>query len=156
MRIRPRHLATLTRTVLLFVAASLAPAFLASAASAAERYSVVVNTDSKLKSISRDALSRIYLGKLTLWESSGTRVAPAMPDESSVLGQAFLEDATKKTVDQYRNYWKRQLFSGGGTPPKVYKRPSEVVDYVARNPGGIGIVEVGATDPRVRVIEVTN
>jgi ABC-type phosphate transport system substrate-binding protein len=115
-----------------------------------------VNTDSKLKTISRDELSRIYLGKLTLWESSGTRVAPAMPDESSALGQAFVEDATKKTVDQYRAYWKRQLFSGGGTPPKVYKKTSEVIEYVARNPGGIGIVEHGASDSRLRVIEVTN
>jgi ABC-type phosphate transport system substrate-binding protein len=156
MRIRPRLLAPFTRTGLLLVAASLAPAFLASAASAAERYTVIVNTDSKLKNISRDELSRIYLGKLTLWESSGTRVAPAMADESSPLGQAFLEDVTKKNVDQYRNYWKRQLFSGGGTPPKVYKKASEVVDYVARNPGGIGIVEIGTADSRVRAIEVTN
>lgn len=155
MTSQPRRLAP-RRSGLLLVAAALAVAFLASAAPAAERYVVVVNTDSKLKAISRDELSRIYLGKLTLWEQSGTRVAPAMPDESSALGQAFLEDATKKTVDQYRAYWKRQLFSGGGTPPKVYKRASEVVDYVARNPGGIGIVEPGTADARVRAVEVTN
>jgi ABC-type phosphate transport system substrate-binding protein len=139
-----------------FAALSLAAILLAAAAPAAERYAVVVNNDSKLKSISRDELSRIYLGKLTLWESSGTRVAPAMPDEGSAVGQAFLEDATKKTLDQFRNYWKRQLFSGGGAPPKVYKKSSEIVEYVARIPGGIGIVEAGAADGRVRLVEVTN
>jgi ABC-type phosphate transport system substrate-binding protein len=156
MRALPQRLCRLPRTGALLVAASLAATLLPSAAPAAERYAVVVNTDSKLKTISRDELSRIYLGKLTLWESSGTRVAPAMPDESSALGQAFVEDATKKTVDQYRAYWKRQLFSGGGTPPKVYKKSSELLDFVARNPGGIGIIEHGAADGRVRIIEVTN
>lgn len=157
MGTHPRRPARRRHAGVLFLATTLAVAFLAPAALAAERYAVVVNTDSKLKSISRDELSRIYLGKLTLWEQSGTRVAPAMPDESSALGQTFLENATKKTVDQYRAYWKRQLFSGGGTPPKVYKKPAEIVDYVARNPGGIGIVEPGAAaDGRVRVVEVTN
>jgi ABC-type phosphate transport system substrate-binding protein len=126
------------------------------APAAGERFTVVVNADSKLRAISRDDLSRVFLGKLTLWEGAGTRVAPAMLDESSTLGQAFLEEAIKKSVDQYRAYWKRQLFSGGGTPPKVYKKSSEVLDYVARNPGGIGVVETGAADARVRVIEVSN
>jgi ABC-type phosphate transport system substrate-binding protein len=147
----------LPRTVALLLAVGLAAAAGSGrVALGAERYAVIVNNESKLKSISHDELARIYLGKLTLWESSGTRVAPAMPDESSALGQSFLEETTRKSMDQYRAYWKRQLFSGGGAPPKVYKKSSEVVDYVARNPGGIGIVETGTTDPRVRLVEVTH
>ena len=119
-------------------------------------YSVVVNTESKLAKMSDDDLARIFLGKKTLWEDSGTRVQPALLEEELPAAQSFLEAALKKSVSQYRAYWKRLLFSGGGSAPRTFKNSTQVIDFVARQPGAIGIVESGAADARVKVVEVTN
>jgi ABC-type phosphate transport system substrate-binding protein len=132
----------------------LAPA----ATPAADRpsFAVVVNTESQLLKISDDDLLRIYLGKKTLWEATSTRIQPALLEEDRATAQAFLETTLKKSVSQYRAYWKRLLFSGGGTSPRTFRSSAQVIDFVARQPGGIGIVEASAADSRVKVLEVVN
>ncbi len=119
-------------------------------------FAVVVNTESQLGKISDDELLRIYLGKKTLWEESGTRIQPALLEEDRAAAQAFLESTLKKSVSQYRAYWKRLLFSGGGSAPRTFRSSAQVIDFVARQPGGIGIVEAQAADSRVKVLEVVN
>ncbi len=119
-------------------------------------FSIVVNTESKLTKISDDDLARVFLGKKTLWEDSGTRVQPALLEEELPVAQSFLEGALKKSVSQYRAYWKRLLFSGGGSAPRTFKNSAQVIEFVARQPGAIGVVGAGAADARVRVVEVTN
>jgi ABC-type phosphate transport system substrate-binding protein len=116
---------------------------------------VVVNKENKITTLTTDDLQRIFLGKKTLWES-GTRIVPAMPEEESPAGTAFLSGTMQKSVSQFRTYWKRLLFSGGGTVPKVFRTNGQILDFVARQPGGIGVVEASAVDDRVRVLEISN
>lgn len=116
---------------------------------------VVVNKENKTVSVTTDDLNRIFLGKKTLWES-GARITPAMPEEESPAGETFLAGTLKKSVSQFRAYWKRLLFSGGGAVPKVFRSSSQLIDFVARQPGAIGVVEASAVDDRVKVIEITN
>jgi len=116
---------------------------------------IVVSKENKLTSLSTDDLNRIFLGKKTLWDS-GTRIVPAMPEEESPAGETFLNGTLKKSVSQFRAYWKRLLFSGGGAVPKVFRRSDQLLDFVARQPGAIGVVEASAVDDRVRVLDVTN
>ena len=71
-------------------------------------------------------------------------------------GELFLESTLKKSVNQFRTYWKRLLFSGGGTVPKVFRSSTQIVDFVARQPGGIGVIEASVVDDRVRVVEISN
>jgi len=119
-------------------------------------FAVVVNTESKLLKISDDDLLRIFLGKKTLWEDTGTRIQPALLEEDNATAQSFLEGTLKKSVSQYRAYWKRLLFSGGGSAPRSFRSSSQVIDFVARQPGGIGVVEASSVDSRVKVLGVTN
>lgn len=119
----------------------------------AEPFRVVVNLENKLARIDQEDLARIYLGKKTLWEWDA-RIVPAMLDENAKVSQSFLETHLKRGVSQYRAYWKRLLFSGGGTPPRTFRTSAEVVEFVARQPGGIGVVEAAAVDSRVRTLDV--
>jgi ABC-type phosphate transport system substrate-binding protein len=119
-------------------------------------FAVVINNESKLAKISDDDLLRIFLGKKTLWEDSGTRIQPALLDEENATAQVFLETTLKKSVSQYRAYWKRLLFSGGGSSPRSFRSSAQVIDFVTRQPGGIGVVEASAVDNRVKVLDVTN
>ena len=136
------------------IAASLL--FAPKAAPAAEKpvFAVVVNTESKLSKMSEDDLSRIFLGKKTLWDDSATRIQPALLEEEQATSQAFLEGSLKKSVSQYRAYWKRVLFSGGGSSPRTFRNSSQVIEFVARQPGGIGVVETSALDGRVKALEI--
>jgi len=98
---------------------------------------VVVNKENKLASLSTDDLNRIFLGKKTLWDS-GVRIVPAMPEEESPAGETFLSGTLKKSVSQF------------------FRNSSQLIDFVARNPGAIAVVETGGVEDRVRVIEISD
>jgi ABC-type phosphate transport system substrate-binding protein len=114
---------------------------------------VIVHPDVDTAGLTQAEVSRIYLGKKTFWES-GTRISPALLDEKSNVTEAFLEDNVKKTVRQYRAYWKKRLFSGQGTAPRAFSSSKQVADFVANNPGAIGVVDGSYVDDRVKVIEL--
>jgi ABC-type phosphate transport system substrate-binding protein len=143
-------------TKLAFYAAAVILALAASgvrAASTQGAIRVIVHPEVAVSSLSQAEIARIYLGKKTFWES-GARISPSLLDEESPLTESFIEGNLKKTVRQYRAYWKRYLFSGQGTAPKTFASSKQVADFVAANPGAVGVVDAGYTDDRVKVIEV--
>jgi len=115
---------------------------------------VVVNVEVDTADLDAEALERIYLGKKTLWDS-GQRITPALVTETSDVSKSFLDEILGKSVPQYRAYWKKRLFSGGGTVPKTFRNSKEVVDFVMKTPGAIGVVDAAPRDGSVKVITVT-
>jgi len=139
-------------------ALTLVSAFLLSVASgsaAQETIRIIVNPEVDVSRLSQAEIARIYLGKKTFWES-GSRIAPSLLNEKSPLTEAFLEVNVRKTVRQYRAYWKRRLFSGKGTAPKTFGSSKQVANYVVDNPGAIGVVDAVFADERVKVVELRN
>ncbi len=114
---------------------------------------VIVSEDSPMTTITREDLAMIYLGKKTLW-GEDARILPAMVRENDKAMKAFIEDTLHKTIHQYRAYWKRRLFSGGGMVPKTFKKSNNVVDYVTGHPGAIGIVKPDAPLKGVKTVEI--
>lgn len=127
---------------------------LSTPAPAQESVKVIVHPGVATSELTQSELTRIYLGKKTFWDS-GERISPALLDEQSPVTETFLEDNVKKTVRQYRAYWKKRLFSGQGTAPKTFGSSRQVADFVAQNEGAIGVVDGSYTDDRVRVVELT-
>jgi len=125
-----------------------------SQATAQESVKIIVHPDVEVSSLSQTELARIYLGKKTFWES-GSRISPSLLNEKSELTKLFLEESVRKTVRQYRAYWKRRLFSGQGTAPKTFALSEQVANYVADNPGAIGVIDASFTDNRVKVVELS-
>jgi ABC-type phosphate transport system substrate-binding protein len=114
---------------------------------------VIVHVDVNVSRVTQADISRIFLGKKTFWES-GARISPVLPNEESPLTESFLAENLKKTVRQYRAYWKRHLFSGQGTAPKTFASSKQVADFVAATPGAIGIVDGSYNDDRVKSVEL--
>ena len=114
---------------------------------------IIVHPEVAVSSLSQAEVARIYLGKKTFWES-GARISPSLLDEESPVTESFIEENLKKTVRQYRAYWKRYLFSGQGAAPKTFSSSKQVADFVAANPGAVGVVDAGYSDDRVKVVEL--
>lgn len=141
-----------TAIVTFIVGCALAASTLSGAA-AQDSVKIIVNPEVEVGTLSQADLARIYLGKKTFWDS-GSRIAPSLLNEKSPLTEAFLEESVRKTVRQYRAYWKRHLFSGKGTAPKTFSSSRQVANFVADNPGAIGVVDASLDDDRVKVVEL--
>lgn len=116
---------------------------------------IIVNAQSGPTTLTAEELESVFLGKKTLW-GSGVKVLPALPQEESVPAKEFIETMLNKTVAQYQGYWKRRLFSGGGTVPRAFATNAEIVDFVGKNPGAIAVTAEPATeDDKIKVVSIT-
>jgi ABC-type phosphate transport system substrate-binding protein len=136
--------------VLLVVSAFLAPP---AGAQDSASYKVIVNEANPVSAISKEQLSRIFLGKMTSWDH-GTRIAPVDLTEQSATRERFSKDVHGRTVAAVQNYWRQQIFSGRGVPPPEKASDSEVLAYVKTNPGAVGYVSADSSVNGVKVLTV--
>ena len=101
---------------------------------------IVVHPDNQVRVIKRSELAAIFLGKKSTWDS-GKRIIPTLQSENDSLTGDFLRKVLGKSASQYRAYWKRRLFSGGGTVPRSMPTSDGVMAFVGSHPGAIGIVD---------------
>lgn len=98
---------------------------------------VVVNERSTMKTITREELRNVYLGKLGFWSDNSKVVAFDRPVDREA-GQSFYRDVLKMVPARFRHHWQSQQLSGRGIAPEPIASVDDVIARVAANPGGIG------------------
>jgi ABC-type phosphate transport system substrate-binding protein len=122
--------------------------------SSAEDFIVVISEANPTRSLSRDALSRIYLKKETRWPDE-TEAEPVDQTRRSPVRLAFTRAVLGfQQPSAVESYWQQQAFSGRATPPVVKASDAEVMAYVATRPGAVGYVSAGTTLLAVRALTV--
>ena len=109
---------------------------------------VIANNGAPDGTMTRAALQKIFLGKSTKW-SNGKTVRFVNLKSGRVHGE-FTKKYTGKTASQYRNYWRKRVFTGKGRMPKTFTSERKLLEYVARTPGAVGYVsKKTAEDPKI-------
>ena len=129
------------RLAALVLASSLAVVPSASAAP----FTVIVNASVRGKSITRETLTQVFLGRIERW-ADGRPITPVDLSVTSEVRKTFSQDVLGMTVFHVRGHWLRTLASGH-IPPLTRATDEEVIAFVAANPGGIGYVAQGAVLP---------
>lgn len=112
--------------------------------------SVIVHPDNDAE-ISEKAILNIFLGKARTY-SNGEQALPLTLDIKDKQTNEFTEKFLEKTVNQFRSYWARMMFSGAGVPPKTIDDADEMLELVASNPNLIGFVNTDDVDDTVKVV----
>lgn len=99
---------------------------------------IIVNPDILVDSLEKDQVSKMFLGKKTVWDS-GERIMPAILKSGDVHDH-FLKNIVNKNPNQFSMYWKRIIFTGKGVGPKTFDKESELLEYVANTKGAIGYI----------------
>jgi len=105
----------------------------------------VVNRDTKVASLSAESARNILLGTSVRFDD-GTVVRLAVQTTGPIHEQ-IIRDFTRRSADQFEKYWKKQVFTGKGIMPIQCASDAEVLDYVAKTPGGFGYVAKSSVTP---------
>lgn len=114
---------------------------------------VVVHPATRVTSIARAELSKIFLKRLRTWQD-GQTVHPVDQPPESVVRQQFSRRVHRRGVVNIEVYWKRMIFSGRAVPPRELKNDREVLEFVRGTPGGVGYVSRSAVLSGVRELVV--
>ena len=122
----------------------------------ASAWKIVVHPDNEIRVIKRSELAAIFLGKKSTWDS-GKRIIPTLQSEKDSVTEDFLRKVLGRSASQYRAYWKRRLFSGGGTVPRTIPTSEKVKAFVGSHPGAIGIVDGSSKmDDDIVTVEISD
>lgn len=113
---------------------------------------VVVHPDNDIEMMSPEALSRLFLRRVTIWEG-GIEARPVdLPPESRVRA-AFSNQILGRTTDEVLTFWDAEA-SRGLSPPPVAANDAEAVERVRSHPGAIAYVSTSAPLEGVKLIPV--
>lgn len=97
---------------------------------------VFVNQDVPEEAMARTQLKSIYLGKKDRWSNNQQVTFTTL--NQGPCQEVFIREYVKKSPFQFQNYWKKQVFTGMGQPPRKFDSPAALIDYVSRTTGAIG------------------
>jgi ABC-type phosphate transport system substrate-binding protein len=121
-----------------------------------EGFVVVVNEQNTVATMPRARVSRLFLKKVSRWDSGVVALPVDLPADSPVR-DAFTRRVLSKSVGSVKAYWQQQIFSGRDVPPPEKPGDDAVLEFVQSNPAAIAYVSPLAPLPRgVRVLGVTD
>ncbi len=113
---------------------------------------MIVNKSVMETSIKKSAIMKIYLGKKKKW-SDGQWINAAVLRKGSVRNE-FLTTYVSKTASNYYSFWRKQIVTGTGIPPKAFKFEKDIIDYVAQKKGAIGYISSDTTSDLVKILPI--
>jgi ABC-type phosphate transport system substrate-binding protein len=113
---------------------------------------VIGNPGISDSTLSAGNVKNIFLGKKTKW-SNGRKIIFVILKKSETH-KNFLKQYIGRTTSQFRNYWKKQVFTGKGRTPKVFKTETAMVEFVQNTPGAVGYISPQTPAKGVKTITV--
>ena len=111
---------------------------------------VIVNAGSHIRSLTRDQVTDIFMGRFRQLPSGATALPIDVADTAE--RQAFYERLVHKDLTEIGSYWARLVFSGEASPPFRAPDTRTALKLVAANPDAISYCYRSAVTGRVKVV----
>ena len=113
---------------------------------------IIVNPSVGISDISSDDLKAIFLGTKTSLKNAG-HLQPVLAKSGPALAD-LAEQYLGKTESGLETYYRSLVFSGRWTMPPFLKSESEIVAFVAKNPGTIACVHSSSLTAGVKPLKL--
>ncbi len=97
---------------------------------------------------------KLWLGKLNKLPGVGRINVVDQPDASDIRAE-FYSKVVKKTPQQLKAYWSRQIFTAKTFPPKQLLNDEAIVEWVSSTPDALGYVDSSSVNGSVKVLLTT-
>lgn len=117
---------------------------------------VVVANGTDLSELSVPEVRRIFRGEQSIWPTKQP-VTVVLPSARADFTDLFARQALGMTRAAMQRYWLAIVFQGRANPPVPQDSAAEVLAYVQRTPGAVGLVPaVTPGIPKSLVVRVKN
>jgi hypothetical protein len=116
---------------------------------------VIIGNNIGTVSMKKNSLINVFKGRLDSWNNTTTVkiVLPSQKNESATLTAKVIYGTTVKGMQKF---WLSLVFQGRANPPVFLDSDEEIIRYVQKNPGSIGIIQKGMDYPKSLQINITN
>lgn len=114
---------------------------------------VIGNTSGVPAEMKQSELKSVLMGETQRWKN-GKRVVIALMKTNTPIGKTTSSKVYDMTGDELNKYWLSLVFQGKAQAPVFFTSVSELQNFVAQNPGAIGIVDKPAASTDSRPITI--
>jgi ABC-type phosphate transport system substrate-binding protein len=115
---------------------------------------VVVANNTGLPAVTIADIRRIFRGEQSLWPTKQA-VTVVLPSVRTDFTDLFARQALGMTRSGMQRFWLALVFQGRANPPVLQDSAADVIAFVQRTPGAIGMVPTATPGiPRALVIRV--
>ena len=96
-------------------------------------------------------LKSVLMGERQRWKN-GNRVIIALMKTNTSIGKTTSARIYEMSGDELNKFWLALVFQGKAQPPNFFSSVTELENFVAQNPGAIGILDKPIPDPDIKAI----
>lgn len=116
----------------------------------------IIGNRTGFTSNSSKEIKQVFRGKYTNW-STQQQVIIVLPASKSPSAEIVASTVYGNTVSGVQKYWLSLVFQGRANPPVFLDTDDEIINYVKRTSGSIGVIMAGHPDlPKNLVITINN
>ena len=120
---------------------------------AQETLSVVANQKGAPSELSFKELRSVFLGEKQRWDT-GNKVLIALMKTNTKLGLTVCNRVYDMKPDQMNKYWLALVFQGKVSAPYYFNSTTELQNFVAQNPGAVGILDESIDNSEIKTVAV--
>lgn len=120
----------------------------------AAQFVVVVSAKNPVKTLSRNQVVDIFLGKTTQFPN-GEQAIPIDQPEGTPVRDEFYATVSGKSAAQLKAHWSKIIFTGRGLPPAEVQNSNKLKQTLAENPAAIGYIDQRDLDNSVRALNIS-
>lgn len=105
----------------------------------AQQRVVYFASGSGVSSLKDDKLARIFTGKETYW-SNDKQILICLPSTKSESVSEVCQKVYHQSVKDVQKFWLSIVFQGRAKSPKFFDTEQEMIEFVRKNPGAIGVL----------------
>lgn len=98
-----------------------------------------------LKSLTSKEVVQIFRNGRSLW-ASGEKVIIVLPSNKSDMAESVAKNLYGGSVTAMQKFWLALVFQGRANPPVFLQSAEEIMAYVSKNTGAIGVIPKGSGD----------
>jgi len=114
---------------------------------------VISNQKGSPSSLKFAELKSIFMGEKQRWRS-GTKITIALMKTNTPAGRNTCSLLYGMSTDELNKFWLALVFQGKAAAPNFFNSAAELENFVAQNPGAIGILDQVADNDEIITIEV--
>lgn len=120
----------------------------------ASAFSIIVNKTVPDKSLSKEDIKKVFLGKKIKWDD-GSRINVAVMSDGDAH-QELVKEYVQRSAAQFTVWWRRQVFTGRGSFPKTFSSEADMIKYVAETDGAVGYISSNVATDKVKTLAITD
>jgi hypothetical protein len=105
----------------------------------------LIGNNTGLSAASKKQVRGVFRGNQSLWKS-GEKVILVMPSAKADFANQFSESVLQMSYPALQKFWLALVFQGRADAPVFFNSSNEILDYVAKNPGAIAVVNIPEKD----------